>query len=192
MEKTALLLLDLQPDLLSSLPNHESYLEKVITTLTKTNTSRNRSTIDTIHVTTSFRPNYPELHPNNPSTDRIKASDKFIHGTSSAEIHPSIPVTASDIYVTKKRVSAFSGSDLDMLLKSMKIENLVIAGIITSGAVLSTVRAAADLDYTVTVLGDLCVDRDQEVHDILVRKVFPKQATVIRSEEWTSGFGTEN
>lgn len=79
-----------------------------------------------------------------------------------------------------------------MLLKSMKIENLVIAGIITSGAVLSTVRAAADLDYKVTVLADLCMDRDQEVHDILVGKVFPKQATVIGSEEWMYGFGTEN
>lgn len=73
----------------------------------------------------------------------------------------------------------------------MKIENLVIAGVITSGAVLSTVRAAADLDYKITVLSDLCVDRDQEVHDVLVGKVFPKQAAVIGSEEWANGFEKE-
>ena len=188
MEKTALLLLDLQPDILMKLPHNDSYLEKVIATLKKANTS---SAIQTIHVTTSFRPNYPELHPNNPSSDRIRASGKFINGTSSAEIHSAIPATANDIYVTKKRVSAFSGSELDILLRSMKIENLVIAGVITSGAVLSTVRAAADLDYKITVLSDLCVDRDQEVHDVLVGKVFPKQAAVIGSEEWANGFEKE-
>ena len=49
-----------------------------------------------------------------------------------------------EILVTKKRISAFAGSDLDMVLRSRDVTHLVLAGISTSGVVLSTVREAAD------------------------------------------------
>jgi nicotinamidase-related amidase len=44
-------------------------------------------------------------------------------------------------------VSAFSGSDLDVLLRGLDADTLVLSGIATSGVVLSTLRQAADLDY---------------------------------------------
>jgi nicotinamidase-related amidase len=50
--------------------------------------------------------------------------------------------------------------------------------------VLSTVREAADKDYRLTVLSDLCADSDPEVHSMLINKVFPRQADVMTSEEW--------
>jgi nicotinamidase-related amidase len=49
---------------------------------------------------------------------------------------------------------------------------------------MSLVRQAADLDFKLTVLEDLCLDGDDEVHRVLVEKVFPRQATVTSSEEW--------
>ena len=49
--------------------------------------------------------------------------------------------------VTKHRVGAFTGTDLDMILKAHRMETLILAGIATSGVVLSTVRHAADADY---------------------------------------------
>jgi nicotinamidase-related amidase len=52
------------------------------------------------------------------------------------------------------------------------------------GVVLSTVREAADKDYQLTVLCDLCADFDPDVHEVLIKKVFPRQSTVITSEEW--------
>jgi nicotinamidase-related amidase len=64
------------------------------------------------------------------------------------------------------------------------VDTLVLAGVATSGAVLSTLRQAADLDFKLTVLEDLCLDTDEEVHRVLVEKVFKRQATVISSEEW--------
>jgi nicotinamidase-related amidase len=61
---------------------------------------------------------------------------------------------------------------------------LVLAGIATSGVVLSTLREAADLDYVLTVLRDGCLDRDEEVHRVLMDKVFPRQASVVLASEW--------
>jgi nicotinamidase-related amidase len=60
----------------------------------------------------------------------------------------------------------------------------VLAGIATSGVVLSTVRQAADLDYRLIVLADACADRDPEVHRVLTEKVFPRQAQVTVTDEW--------
>ena len=61
---------------------------------------------------------------------------------------------------------------------------MVLAGIATSGVVLSTLRQAADLDYELTVLRDGCPDADPEVHRVLLDKVFPRQATIIDVEAW--------
>ena len=56
---------------------------------------------------------------------------------------------------------------------------LVLLGIATSGVVLSTVWCAADADYALIVLEDCYADTDEEVHPILMHKVFPRQGTVV-------------
>jgi nicotinamidase-related amidase len=91
-----------------------------------------------------------------------------------------------DIVVTKKRVSALAGSDLEILLRALEVDALVLSGIATSGVVLSTVRQAADLDYRLTVLRDGCADADPEVHRVLLEKVFPRQAEVLRTDDWVN------
>jgi nicotinamidase-related amidase len=97
---------------------------------------------------------------------------------------PAITPIDADVVVTKRRISAFSGSDLEVILRAKGIRHLVLAGIATSGVVLSTIRQAADKDYELTVLSDLCLDFDEEVHSMLIGKVFPRQAAVMTSEEW--------
>jgi nicotinamidase-related amidase len=58
----------------------------------------------------------------------------------------------------------------------------MLAGIATSGVVLSTVRHAADADYRLVVVEDCCADRDAEVHRVLTEKVFVRQATVVKAD----------
>jgi nicotinamidase-related amidase len=53
------------------------------------------------------------------------------------------------------------------------VDHLVLSGVSTSGVALSTLRLAADLDDRLTVLSDCCVDRDEEVHRVLMERVFP-------------------
>jgi nicotinamidase-related amidase len=49
---------------------------------------------------------------------------------------------------------------------------------------LSTLREAADKDYQVTVLSDACADPEPEVHDFLVKNVFPFSGEVFTTNEW--------
>lgn len=92
-----------------------------------------------------------------------------------------IAAREEDIVVRKQRVGAFSTTDLDQQLRGRGIDTLLLGGIATSGVVLSTVRDAADHDYRIVVLEDLCADQDLEVHRVLMEKIFPRQADVVSS-----------
>lgn len=140
-----------------------------------------------IYVTVQFRPGYPEVSRRNRSFRSLADSQAFTGeaGRIPAEIAPQ----AGDVEVVKKRVIAFSGSDLELVLRSQTVDSLVLCGIATSGVVLSTLRQAADLDYELTVLRDCCLDGDPEVHRVLCERVFPRQADVIDAERWREQLG---
>ena len=82
----------------------------------------------------------------------------MVDGDEAVEVHPDLAPADGDVLVTKIRVSAFAGSDLEVVLRSRGITRLVLAGIATSGVILSTVREAADRDYRLTVLSDAVAD----------------------------------
>jgi nicotinamidase-related amidase len=99
------------------------------------------------------------------------------------QVHETVAPQAGDIVVRKTRVGPFLTTDLDAQLRGRGIDTLVLAGISTSGVVLSTVPDAYDRDYRLIVLSDLVADPDPEVHRHLIEHVFPKRARVITSEE---------
>ena len=139
-----------------------------------------------IYVKVSFRPGYPEIGPRaNAMPTRIKEVGAFVDGAS-AEVHEAIAPQPGKILVTRPRVSAFSGGDVDVVLRARAIDSLVLTGIATSGAVLSTLRQAADLDFALTVLSDGCADPNDEVHRAVIEKVFPSQAQLMTVREWTT------
>jgi nicotinamidase-related amidase len=145
--------------------------------------------IPVIHVVVGFRPGYPEVSPRNRTFAGIRAAGRFTPEDPGAEIHPAVAPAPGEPVVTKHRVSAFSGSDLDTVLRAASIETLALSGIATSGVVLSTLRQAADLDFRCVVLADACADPDPLVHQVLLERVFPRQADVLRVAEWSGGLG---
>lgn len=144
-----------------------------------------------IYVTIGFRSGYADISPRNKSFAAIAGSGRYTHGDPDTAVHSAVAPAAGDVVVVKRRVSAFAGSDLELVLRSGGIDSLVLAGIATSGVVLSTLRQAADLDYRLTVLADGCLDADPEVHRILMEKVFPRQADVRSTAEWIASLRSQ-
>jgi nicotinamidase-related amidase len=141
--------------------------------------------VPVIYVRVAFRPGHPEVSPRNKSFAALRDGGGLIDDEATA-IHPVVAPEPGEVVVTKLRVSAFAGSDLDVVLRAGAVEELVLCGIATSGVVLSTLRAAADLDYGLTVLRDACADGDPEVHRVLMDKVFPRQAEVVDVAGWAA------
>jgi nicotinamidase-related amidase len=144
--------------------------------------------VPVIFVRVAFRPGYPEIAESNLSFSAAKAAagDTMHVDQPGTQILASLTPLDGEEVVVKKRISAFEGSDLQVLLRGLGADHLVLAGVTTSGVVLSTVRRAADLDYRLSVLQDACGDSDDEVHRVLVQKVFPKQAEVMDVADWAA------
>lgn len=176
---SALLVMDIQGPMVDGLANKEEYLQKIQLAI---DTAR-ANNIPVIYAVVGFRPNMPEFNPRSKGLQGMRNA-----GVVDALVNPRpvLTLTETDVVVTRCRVSAFTGSDLEIILRAKNIDHLVLTGISTSGVVLSTLREAVDKDYILTVLSDLCADRDEEVHRVLTEKVFPRHADVLSSTEWLS------
>lgn len=180
-QNTALLVMDMQVGIVPMLPNSEA----IISNVTKAIASARSKNIPVIYVVVGFRQGMPVVNPNNKNLKTIKERFANINMEEFMTVHPDIAPQAGELTVTKRRVSAFTGSDLEIVLRAFGIQHIVLTGISTSGVVLSTTREAADKDYKITILSDGCADPDPEVHNVLISKVFPRQADVITVEEWS-------
>ena len=100
------------------------------------------------------------------------------------ELHEGVAPAEGELVITKVRPGPFSTTALDVTLREMGKDNLVIMGVATSGCVLSSVRWAVDINYSFIVLSDACSDGDPEVHRVLTEKVYPRQGAVMTTDEF--------
>ena len=182
---SALLVMDVQVGIVDRYANDT----ELVARLRRAIESARRASMRVIYVVVGFRNDYAEVSANNRGFSAIAHTGAYSDGDANRAVHPDIAPQPGDIIVTKKRVSAFAGSDLDMVLRSQQIDHLVISGISTSGVVLSTIRQAADLDFRLTVLTDGCADGDAEVHRVLIEKVFARQGDVVTIDQWIDSLG---
>lgn len=179
--RTALLVMDYQPGIVGRLPDPDGQLALA------------REAIDLFrgagahvgYVRVAFADSDLE---GIPETSRMgalgKAAGDALHADSpDTQIHDDVAPQEGDIVVRKVRVGAFSTTDLAEQLAERGADTIVLAGISTSGVVLSTVRDGHDRDFRVLVLSDASADPDQEVHEFLTERIFPRQAEVLTLDE---------
>lgn len=178
--KTALLVMDLQNGIVSRIAENE----KILLPFQKAVEAARRHNIPVIFVRVAFSEGYPEISPHNKAFSAAAKLSGMTISDIATQIHASVQPKPDEPVVTKFRVSAFAGSNLEVILRSLQIDTLILSGISTSGVVLSTLREAADKDYELKVLSNACLDTDPEVHRILTEKIFPRQADVLTVETW--------
>jgi nicotinamidase-related amidase len=181
MSAQALLVMDFQPPNVGAVGGDDS---SALAAAVSAVEAARKAEVPIIFVRVAFRAGYREVNAANKNLSPLAGyGDVFIETEESSQIHPALGVTDQDSVVVKRRVSAFA-SDLAPLLGGLGVTKLVLAGVVTSGVVLSTVRHASDADYEITVLSDACADTDPEVHGFIMDKVFPVQADVVSVNKW--------
>lgn len=190
ISRAALLSMDLQNAIVSLYTKgQDDFLPRVAAVLNAARLSR----MDVIHVQVGFRPGLPEIGTRNTLFAAIKSSPQWqqVFQGAAGAIHPAVAPQGEDIVIVKHRVSAFAGTDLDMILRAREVETLLLMGIATSGVVLSTLLHATDADYRVIVVKDCCTDQDPEVHACLTGKIFPRLGTVVNAGELIEALGAK-
>jgi nicotinamidase-related amidase len=99
-------------------------------------------------------------------------------GTAETEIVAELAPREDDFIVPKHRWSAFHGTYLDTALRARRIDTLVLCGGSTDVGIASTAFAARDLDYNLVIVSDACTSPEQDNHEQLLRRVFPRMARV--------------
>ena len=180
-QNRALLIMDMQTAILQRLADPRT----VVNNTARAIAHARKSKIPLIYVIVGFRPGTPEISASNKFFGAMK--ERLVNMTPEEwmTIEPTLAPEAGEIVVIKRRVSAFAGSDLEVVLRSLRIQHMILTGVSTSGVVLSTTREAADKDYRLTILADCCGDADEEAHRVLTTKIFVRQADVMSVDEWS-------
>ena len=97
----------------------------------------------------------PQVGPGRRTRRRYGAtiSDAFLGEM--ARQDPRLQVDAADLVITKPRQSSFYASELDVDLRNLDCQSVVLVGFTTNVCVLATAQDAAARDYDVTVARDL-------------------------------------
>jgi nicotinamidase-related amidase len=177
---TALLVMDYQAGIVARVPQGDQLLE------------RTRTAIDLVrdwggqigYVRVAFEDEDFDFPESSRMGVLMRDSGRaYLADSPTTAIDERVAPVAGDVVVRKTRIGAFSTTDLHDQLQDLGVDTLVLAGISTSGVVLSTVIDAHDLDYRVFVLADGCFDWEAEVHTFLLEQIFPRRAAVITLAE---------
>jgi ureidoacrylate peracid hydrolase len=106
-------------------------------------------------------------HRRNMRRDRewLKRTPHCVEGSWGTQIIEDLGAREDEIHLNKRRYSAFFGTDLDLTLKDMMVDQLVVMGVVTNICVRSTVHDAFFHGYEIVVPQDACAatgPREQE------------------------------
>lgn len=118
---------------------------------------------------------HEEVDPRNHLVAGLADLGRFRDGCPAQGLHTT---TADRLYLCP-RVNIFHGTTLDRDLKQEDIQTIVMAGVTSTGVVLSSLAAASDLDYDIRLVKTCCYDPDGDAHEALFRTGFATRATII-------------
>lgn len=99
-------------------------------------------------------------------------------GTTETQVVDELAPHADDYMIAKHRWSAFHGTYLELALRTRHVDTIVLCGGSTDVGIAATAFAARDLDYNLVIVSDACTSPEQDNHDQLMRRVFPRMARV--------------
>ncbi len=120
-------------------------------------------------------------------------SNAFVKDTWGCKIVDSLTPRSGDIIVEGKRgFDTFARTNLDFILRSKGITNLVLTGFLTDCCVESRMRSGYEKGFKVFTLTDCMAATSQEEHDAAIKYTYPMFSRAIKHEDFLSSIETEN
>lgn len=114
---------------------------------------------------------------------KAKGIQVTIRGTQGCQIVSELATDPSDLVIIKKRYSAFYGTTLDEALARLQPDAIILAGINTHACIRTTAIDAYQRDWNVILALD-CIDSyDREHHEVSLRYMKDRMATVMTNPD---------
>ncbi|MFQ6074456.1 MAG: cysteine hydrolase family protein [Candidatus Bathyarchaeia archaeon] len=182
--KTALLLIDMQKlvsseallrealdaglpekEVREALLEYDERVKRVLKNAQKILQACRRKGYDVVHIRLGAQTSNPR------HTAKINRKAEFIVPMDSerGKFFEEVKPIKGELVFPKTSGGAFSGTNLDFVLRNMDIESIIVMGFLTDQCVLATTIHGGDLGYDVLLVEDACTGTTKENHDAVVR-----------------------
>ncbi|PPH25827.1 cysteine hydrolase [Rathayibacter rathayi] len=129
------------------------------------------SNIAVIHVVVAFSQGYPEWPSNSPVFSSAREDGRLLLGSWGTRVHDSVASIPSEPVVVKHRISPFYATTLEVVLRSLAVDTLLLAGVATDMVVLAAARDGHDRGFHIEVLEDATAADSEEIHEAALRVI---------------------
>jgi nicotinamidase-related amidase len=193
VQRTALLVIDMQNDLIKAKEEPFSGVTKmvkskgVISNIARVIAAARQAKMPIVFIGHVHRKDNADAFP--AITDLMLQGlapplrEALIEGTPGAYFVDELKPLSGDHIIWKRRSNAFYNSDLELMLRRRRIDTVIITGVVTNGCVANTVRGAQERDLHVIVLSDCCAAMMPEDDEYFIKNAFPRAGRVRTSDE---------
>jgi len=182
MEKPALLIIDMQNDfVLEGKPLRVAGARDVIPKIQSVLSEFRRRSLPVFHILRVHRPDGSDVEI---TRKVVFARSPFaVEGTTGAAVIDELSPRKGEYVLTKTRMSAFIGTELDLMLRTLQVSTLFVCGIQTPNCIRTTVFDGVAYNYPVVLIDDATGASSEEVHRGNVRDMQNIGVRIVKSAE---------
>jgi nicotinamidase-related amidase len=182
MEKPALLIIDMQNDfVLEGKPLRVAGAQAVIPKIQSVLSEFRKRSLPVFHVLRVHRPDGSDVEI---TRQELFAGSPFaVEGTRGAAVIDELSPGKGEYVLTKTRMSAFIGTELDLMLRTLGVSTLFVCGIQTPNCIRTTVFDGIAYNYPVVLIDDATGASSEEVHRANVRDMQNIGVRVVKAGE---------
>ena len=127
--------------------------------------------------------NYQMAPWKDPETEQIGKNRSMVAGSQEIEILDALKPSPKDYVVKKHRWNAFFQTSLELSMRTIGIDTIVLCGGSTHVGIASTAYGARDLDFNLVIVSDCCDDGLEGSQEHFMTRIFPMMARVRTADE---------
>jgi gluconolactonase len=194
--RTALIIQDMQNDVIieggafadSGAPEHAK-AQNVVENVSRLAAACREAGVPVIHVWYIVEPDAVGLRQNAPLFEGVKEANALVRGSWGAAPADGLEPHDSDHVVEKMRMNGFYETRLDILLRGLGVETLIVSGAWTNMSIEHTARHAADAGYRAIVPSDGTSTTGDEWQSAALNYAMQNVATVATCGEIAAALG---
>jgi len=194
--RSALIILDLQNDVVSdggllAGDGAADYARRhnVLENVARLAAAAREAGVPVIHVHNVHAAGHPDVRQNAPLFRGVVELGALVAGTPGAAAARGVEPQPGDLVVHKERMSGFSGTGLDVKLRGLGADTVVVCGAWTNFSVEHTCRDAADNGYEVVVVADGTATMNEEWQAAALDYALTQIATKVLVDELVAAWG---
>ncbi|MFC4950017.1 cysteine hydrolase family protein [Pseudonocardia sp. GCM10023141] len=159
--RTALLVIDMQNDFVEEgAPLEFPEGRRILPTLQKVLDAARSHAMPVIYPAHVHRPGGADMGIHRDLYPPVAEGKALVDGERGAEIDPALAPHPGELVIKKHRYNSFYATDLEIVLRGLGVETVVLTGMTTECCVLGTARGALECGFRSVVLSDACASCD--------------------------------